>query len=82
MVNDLRIPLIVAINKIDREEADVEAVLFDLENQGIVAEDLGGNVCCVPISAKEKVNINLLEDSILKLAAKKVNLMEDHSMNA
>lgn len=57
----MRIPLIVAINKIDREDADVESVMFDLENHGILTEDLGGNVSCVPISAKEKVNINLLE---------------------
>ena len=57
MVNKLRIPLIVAINKIDREDADVESVMFDLENQGIIPEDLGGNIICVPISAKEKVNI-------------------------
>jgi len=82
MVNSLHIPLIVAINKIDREEADVEAVMFDLESQGVVAEDLGGNVVCVPISAKEKVNINLLEEKILKLADKKISLMEDHSMAA
>ena len=53
--------MIVAINKIDREDADVESVMFDLENHGILTEDLGGNVSCVPISAKEKVNINLLE---------------------
>lgn len=36
----------------------------------------------VPISAKEGVNIKLLEEQILKLADKKINLMEDHSMNA
>lgn len=77
----MRIPLIVAINKIDREDADVEAVMFDLENQGIVAEDLGGSVICVPISAKEKVNINLLENKIVELSEKKVNLMEDHAIN-
>lgn len=61
MVNTLRIPLIIAINKIDREEADVDAVLLDLENAGVIVEDLGGKVCCVPISAKENVNLNLLE---------------------
>ena len=32
LVNHLRIPLIVAINKIDRAEADVDAVMLDLEN--------------------------------------------------
>ena len=82
LVNKLRIPLIVAINKIDREDADVEAVMFDLENHGIVPEDLGGNIICVPISAKEKVNINLLENKIVELSEKKVNLMEDHAINA
>jgi len=78
----LRIPIIVAINKIDRAEADVESVLFDLENQGIIAEDLGGEVVCVPISAKEKVNINLLESKISEISDKKLNLMEDYSMHA
>ena len=82
LVNSLRIPLIVAINKIDRPEADVENVLFDLENQDIVVEDLGGTVVSVPISAKEKVNINLLENKIAELADKKLNLMEDHTMKA
>ena len=42
LVNSLRIPLVVAINKIDRPEADVENVLFDLENNGVAPEDLGG----------------------------------------
>ena len=32
LVNQMKIPLIVAINKIDREEADVDAVLLDLES--------------------------------------------------
>jgi len=78
----LRIPIIVAINKIDRAEADVDMVMLDLENQGLVTEDLGGHVVCVPISAKENVNIGLLEKKITLLAEKKINLMEDHTMNA
>lgn len=36
----------------------------------------------MPISAKEKVNINLLENKITELAEKKLNLIEDHQMNA
>lgn len=82
MVNQLRIPLIVAINKIDSEKADVEKVLFDLESHGIVSEELGGNQITVPISAKERVNIKLLEQKIFELAEKKINLFEDHKMNA
>ena len=55
---------------------------MDLESQGVIPEQLGGNVCCVPISAKEKVNIKLLEDSIIGLAEKKLQLLEDHNMRA
>lgn len=82
LARQLHIPTIVAINKIDRAEADVESVFLDLENAGIVIEDLGGDVACVPISAKEHVNINTLEEKIVKLAEKKLNLMEDHKMPA
>ena len=53
--------------------------MLDLENAGIQTEDLGGSVACVPISAKEGVNINKLEDKITTLADKRINLMEDHS---
>lgn len=56
--------------------------MFDLENHGLLTEDLGGSIICVPISAKEKVNINLLENKIVELSEKKVNLMEDHAINA
>ena len=82
LARQLYIPTIVAINKIDRPEADVESVFLDLENAGVVIEDLGGDVACVPISAKEGVNIKLLEDKIVQLASKKLNLMEDHSVPA
>jgi len=57
-------------------------VLIDLDNNGVVPEDLGGEVVCVPISATEKVNINLLEHKITSLSEKKLNLMEDYSMHA
>jgi len=56
--------------------------MLDLESQGVVPTALGGDVVCVPISAKEKVNIKLLEENIIKLAEKKISLMEDHSMPA
>ncbi len=44
--------MIVAINKIDRPAADVESVLLDLSSHNLIPEDLGGDVICVPISAK------------------------------
>jgi translation initiation factor IF-2 len=60
----MNIPLIVAINKIDRMEADVESVMLDLASHNIVPEDLNGNVICVPISAKENVNLDKLKGKI------------------
>mmetsp|Transcript_12957 Transcript_12957/g.20069 ORF Transcript_12957/g.20069 Transcript_12957/m.20069 type:complete len:267 (-) Transcript_12957:955-1755(-) len=80
LAHSLQIPVIIAINKIDRQEADVEQVLLDLEQEGIVAEMLGGNVPCVPISATELVNIDQLESKISEVAKKQLNLMEDHTM--
>lgn len=60
----MHIPTIVAINKIDRVEADVQAVMLDLAANDLVPEELGGDVICVPISAKEKVNLDLLKDRV------------------
>jgi translation initiation factor IF-2 len=37
------IPMIVAINKIDRSEADINATMLDLASHDLVPEDLGGN---------------------------------------
>ena len=64
----MHIPLIVAINKIDRPEADVEAVMLDLAQHDLVPEDLGGDVICIPCSAKEKVNLVELKTKIHDLA--------------
>jgi len=57
----MKIPVIVAINKIDRNAADVDNVLLDLAEHNMVAEELGGDVVCVPISAKMKTNLDILE---------------------
>ena len=78
----MHIPLIVAINKIDRYEADVENTMLDLQSHGIVPEQLDGDCICVPISAKEKVNLNLLKDKIMLVADNRLNLTEDFSVNA
>ena len=57
----MHIPLIVAINKIDRPEADVESVMLDLEQNGLTPQAIGGEVICVPISAKEGTNLDKLK---------------------
>ena len=56
------IPIIVAINKIDRENANPDRVLQQLTEYGLVPEDWGGDTICCKISAKQKIGIeNLLE---------------------
>jgi translation initiation factor IF-2 len=78
----MRIPVIVAINKIDRPAADVEAVLLDLSSYNLIPEDLGGDVICVPISAKERTNLDILEQKIIEVAEKKLHLSEDLNSKA
>ena len=56
------IPIIVAINKIDKENANPDRVLQQLTEYGLVPEDWGGDTICCKISAKQKIGIeNLLE---------------------
>ena len=52
------VPMIVAINKIDRPGANIDRVKQELTEFGLVAEDWGGDTICVPVSAKEGQNID------------------------
>lgn len=69
------IPIIVAINKIDLPDANVDKVKQELMNYELVPEEWGGDTICVPISAKNNVNIDqllemvLLEADVLELKA-------------
>ena len=60
--------IIVAINKIDREGADVARTMADLAQHGLQAEEWGGDVTMVPISAKRGDNLDKLLDMILLTA--------------
>lgn len=61
------VPIIVAINKIDRAEADPERVKQQLTEHGLVSEEWGGDTICVPVSAKKQLNLdNLLEMVLLQ----------------
>ena len=56
------IPIIVAINKIDKPEANPDRVLQQLTEYGLVPEDWGGETICCKVSAKKNIGIeNLLE---------------------
>ena len=60
------IPIIVAVNKIDKENANPDRVLQQLTEHGLVPEDWGGETICCKISAKKNIGIdNLLENLVL-----------------
>ncbi|MDD3662700.1 MAG: GTP-binding protein [Candidatus Pacebacteria bacterium] len=63
-----KIPYIVAINKIDKENANAEKTKMDLAEKGIYLEGMGGNIPYVLISAKEGTGINDLLDMIILVA--------------
>ena len=61
------VPIIVAINKMDRDTADPERVKQQLTEYGLVTEEWGGDTICVPVSAKTKQGLdNLLEMVLLQ----------------
>ena len=60
--------IIVAINKIDREGADIDRTKADLSNHGLQPEEWGGDITMVPISAKQNQNLDELLDMILLTA--------------
>ncbi|MBR0460862.1 translation initiation factor IF-2 [Candidatus Saccharibacteria bacterium] len=60
--------IIVAINKIDREGADIPRTMADLAQNGLQPEEWGGDVVMVPVSAKKNENLDKLLDMILLTA--------------
>ena len=63
-----KVPIIVAINKIDRAEAQVDRIKQQLSDRGLLAEDWGGDVVMVPVSARTKQNLGQLLEMILLVA--------------
>ena len=60
--------IIVAINKIDRDGADIDRTKADLSNHGLQPEEWGGDIIMVPVSAKQNQNLEQLLDMILLTA--------------
>ncbi len=63
-----QVPIIVALNKIDKPEANPEVVKRQLADLDLLVEEWGGNVICVPVSAKKRLNIEELLENILLVA--------------
>jgi translation initiation factor IF-2 len=60
-----KVPIIVAINKIDKPDADPNRVRNELLSHELVVEELGGDVLAVEVSAKNKTNLDKLEQALL-----------------
>jgi translation initiation factor IF-2 len=62
------VPIVVAINKIDKDNADPNRVKQQLAEAGLVVEEWGGKTVCVEVSAKEKKGIKELLENLLLVA--------------
>lgn len=62
------VPIVVAVNKIDKPEANPEKIRGQLTEYGLVAEDFGGDVMFVDVSARENINIDTLLEAVLLTA--------------
>ncbi len=63
-----QVPIIVAINKIDKPAANPDRVKQELSEHGLLVEDWGGDIISVPVSAKQNENIDTLLEMILLVA--------------
>jgi translation initiation factor IF-2 len=76
-----KVPFVVAINKIDKPGVNVERVKRELSEQGLLAEDWGGDTVTVEVSAKTGKNLDQLLEMIT-LVADLANLKADASLPA
>ena len=76
-----KVPIIVAINKIDRPGANIDKVKQELTEFGLVAEDWGGDTICVPVSAHTKEGIDTLLEMIV-ITAEMLELKANPSRHA
>lgn len=58
------VPIIVAVNKIDKPDANPDRIKTDLLSHDIQVEDMGGDVLCIPVSALKKTNLDKLIEAI------------------
>lgn len=76
IINAANLPVIVAINKIDKPDANLERTKRELSEHGLIPEDWSGDTICVPISAKQGTGIEELLETVLLVAdMEKANIM-------
>ncbi len=76
-----KVPIIVAINKIDKPGAQPDRIKQQLSDRGLLAEDWGGETIMVPVSAKTKENLTGLLDYV-QLVSEVQNLKANHARPA
>jgi translation initiation factor IF-2 len=76
-----KVPIIVAINKIDKPGADAFRVKNELLTQELVVEEMGGDILCIEVSATKKINLDKLTEAIL-LQAEMLDLKANPSRDA
>ena len=75
------VPIIIAINKVDRDVANPNKIMEQLSQENILVEDWGGTIQCQQISAKTGLNIEELLDKVL-LEAEMLELKANPDKNA
>ena len=78
---DAKVPIIVAVNKVDKPEANVDKVKTRLSELGLMPEEWGGDTMFVEISALKKLGLDNLLDTIL-LQAEVLELKANYTCNA
>jgi translation initiation factor IF-2 len=63
-----KVPIIIALNKIDKPDANAERVKTELTDAGVVVEEYGGDTPLVPVSAKTRVGLDALLEMVLLVA--------------
>jgi translation initiation factor IF-2 len=76
------VPIVVAVNKIDKEGADPAKIRGQLTEYGLVPEEFGGDTMFVDISAKQGTNIDQLEEAVLLTADAALDLRANPDMEA
>ncbi|MFD1814202.1 translation initiation factor IF-2 [Rhodococcus gannanensis] len=76
------VPIVVAVNKIDKEGADPAKIRGQLTEYGLVAEEYGGETMFVDISAKQGTNIEALLEAVLLTADASLDLRANPDMDA
>jgi translation initiation factor IF-2 len=76
------VPIVVAVNKIDKEGADPQRVRAQLTEYGLVAEEFGGQTLFVDVSARERVGLESLLEAVVLTADAELDLRANPAQDA